>query len=99
MLELLDETVERPVDVTAVTSARSRLPTSTARTPYVAPVAPATLTQSVPDELQRCHWNANDVGVGDQVPRETLNSSPTAAVPLTDGRTAFFGPSFESTTS
>src|SRR5262249_58784035 len=67
--------------------------------PYAAPLAPATLTQSVPDVLQRCHWNPNDVGVGDQVPRETCSSSPTVAVPLTAGRTEFFGPSFESTTS
>src|SRR5262249_47988876 len=87
VLELLDGAVERPADVRAVTSARKRWPTSSARTPYAAPLAPATLTQSVPDVLQRCHWNPNDVGVGDQVPRETCSSSPTVAVPLIAGRT------------
>ena len=99
VLELLDETVERPVEVRAVTSARIRWPTSSERTPYVGPLAPATLTQSVPVELQRCHWNPNDVGVGDQVPRKTRSSSPTVAVPLTAGRTEFVGPDFEWTTS
>jgi hypothetical protein len=57
------------------------------------------LTQSVPDELHRCHWKPNDVGVGDQVPRDTRSSSPTVAEPLTAGRTELVGPDFESTTS
>src|SRR6476659_1077674 len=55
--------------------------------------------QSVPVDVQRCHWKPNEVGVGDQVPRETRISSPTVGVPLTDGFVPLTGPDFESTTS
>jgi len=51
-----------------------RWPTSAVRTPYVGAVAPATLTQSVPVELHRCHWRLNEVGAGDQVPFDTRSS-------------------------
>src|SRR3954451_10198789 len=98
-LDVLEATVARPAAVRAVTSARMRWSTSAERTPYVGPVAPGTLTQSVPVEVQRCHWKPNEVGVGDQVPRETRISSPTVGVPLTAGLVPFVGPDFESTTS
>src|SRR3954454_21328020 len=95
----LEATVDAPAAVIAVTSARRRWSTSALRTPYVRPAVPGMLRQSSPLGLQRCQMRRNDVGVGVHVPFDTVSSSPTRAVPETAGRTVFFGPSFESTTS
>src|SRR5215210_1427339 len=50
------------------------------------------LRQSVPSESQRCHCRAVVDGVGVHVPVVAASSSPTAAVPLSAGRTVFSGP-------
>ena len=65
----------------------------------MAELAPATLMQSVPVAVQRCHWYPYEPGFGDHVPVETLSVWPTVAVPLTAGFTELTGPDFESTTS
>src|SRR5438874_6488612 len=88
-----------PAEVCAVTSARSRWPVSSLRTPYVWPVAPLMLTQAVPSAAQRCHCRENVEGVGDHVPFVTDSVPPTTAEPESAGRTEFDGPFFEPTTS
>src|SRR5438034_3926812 len=88
-----------PPEVCAVTSARSLWPTAASRTPYVRPVAPAMFTQFAPAVSQRCHWRVNEVGVGLQLPFETVSSPPTIAVPVTVGLTVFVAPLFDATTS
>ena len=90
---------ERP-SLRAVTSTRSRKPRSAMRTPYVLPVAPVTSTQVNESTSQRCHWNANDVGLPVHVPSLALSSCPTRASPVIVGRVVLFsGAAFEATTS
>ena len=95
----LEATVDTPAAVIAVTSTRRRWSTSAVRTPYVRPAVPLMLRQPSPLASQRCQMRRNNVGVGVHVPFFTLSSSPTRADPEIAGRTVFFGPSFESTTS
>jgi hypothetical protein len=94
-----DAAVVRPLEVIAVTSARSLCPESAVRTPYVRPVAPEMLTQFEPSASHRCHCRANEEAAGDQLPLLTVSSWPTTADPVTTGRTVFDGPFREPTTS
>src|SRR5215208_4010632 len=90
--DVFDVAYDTPEAVPAVTSTRRRWPASPARTPYVWPVAPTMLRQSVLSESQRCHCRVVEVGVGDHVPVVDCSSSPTVADPLSAGRTVLFGP-------
>ena len=53
-----DVAEDDPVELLAVTTTRSVVPTSPWPSAYVAPVAPATFAHAPPDALQLCHWYA-----------------------------------------
>lgn len=62
-------------------------------------MAPLMFRHDDPSEEHCCHCRANDVGVGVQLPLDTVSVWPTAAVPLTVGRTVLVGPFAELTGS
>ncbi len=57
-----------PTAFRAVTTTRSRFPTSSFATIRVWPVSPGMFVHEAPAELHRCHWYVNEVGLFDQVP-------------------------------
>jgi hypothetical protein len=78
-----------PTLLDAVTTTRTRAPTSAARSVYEEPVAPAMLTHEKP---HRCHRSANDSGaVPDHVPVEADSDRPTVVVPVITGNDSFEG--------
>src|ERR687891_1166069 len=80
-----------PLALRAVTSTRTRNPTSAARTPYDLPVAPGTSPHTIASRSQRCHWNAKDVGLPVHVPSFAVSDSPTCGSPVIVGRAVFVG--------
>ena len=81
-----------PLVLVAVTCSRIVEPASACTTAYVVPVAPAMSTQFAPPVSHRRHFRVSvGVGVPVQVPSLPVNSCPTAAVPVIDGRTVFAG--------
>ena len=57
-----------PTAFRAVTTTRSRFPTSSFATIRVWPVSPGMFVHEAPAELHRCHWYVYEVGLFDQVP-------------------------------
>ena len=99
MAVVFDVAVPERLFVLAVTSTRRRKPRSARRTPYVRPVAPTTFAHVNESTSQRCHWNANDVGLPVHVPSLAVSSCPTRASPVIAGRTVLSsGAAFEATT-
>src|ERR687891_322243 len=79
-----------PLALRAVTSTRTRNPTSAARTPYDLPVAPGTSPHTIASRSQRCHWNAKHVGLPVHVPSFAVSDSPTCGSPVIVGRAVGF---------
>jgi hypothetical protein len=77
-----DVAVADPAEFDAVTATRIVEPTSAETSVYAAAVAPEILTQFAPEESQRCHWYAYEIGaVPDHVPGAAVNVCPACEVP------------------
>ena len=99
MLLAAEVAVPVPLELRAVTSTRTRKPTSATRTPYDFPVAPGTLPHTIASMSHRCHWYANEVGLPVHVPSLAVSDSPTCGVPEIVGRAVLRGPSADVTTA
>src|SRR5262245_45482784 len=91
-----DAAVAAPSPFEAVTRTRSRAPASAAATTYAEVVAPPMAAQSEPsglppDDGQRTHWYANDVGLPFHEPCVARSVDPIAARPEIAGSAVFAG--------
>jgi hypothetical protein len=87
-----ESAVAVPSPFVAVTSTRSRRPTSELTTAYVWPVAPEMAEQLEPELLQRCQRYENVIGADPlQLPLPAVSVEPLAAVPEMVGKPVFAG--------
>src|SRR5581483_2740089 len=77
-----------PPELEAVTTTRSRQPTSAAPSTYVEPVAPPMVVHE-PPASQRCHSNAYVIAVPIHVPWSAVSVCCATALPLIVGGAVF----------
>ena len=81
-----------PTEFVPVTTTRKVKPTSAATAVYDCELAPAMSLQLLPDESQRRHWYAYEIGcVPDHVPGSADSTCPACAVPLIVGSAVLLG--------